>query len=232
MPNPHVPAAGEAMPAAKLITGRFSRRAMLVGAVAAVPAIAGAVSAPAEMHGRLPAEHPDAELFRLDLEMAEAQARKEEALKVESETYSKCRELHPPEMGGWQDLEMPADVLAYVTAQPFANPKNDPEEVRAYWQARKESRKAHQALQEARLEQVEAINRQGGLTAAELAYEARFEEAWEIGKRIFDTPANTLDGMMIKLRTADRLELPIGAEDNEALASIAADIKRLVGGAS
>ncbi|TPJ46852.1 hypothetical protein [Mesorhizobium sp. B2-7-1] len=49
MPNITVPAAGEAMPGAegmKIITGRFSRRVMLVGAIAALPALAGATALP------------------------------------------------------------------------------------------------------------------------------------------------------------------------------------------
>ncbi|WP_192253751.1 hypothetical protein [Mesorhizobium silamurunense] len=46
MPNTHVPAAGEAMPAAQptIIVGRFSRRALL-GAIASVPAVGTAAAA-------------------------------------------------------------------------------------------------------------------------------------------------------------------------------------------
>lgn len=50
MPNTHVPAAGEAMPAVEgmhIITGRFSRRAMLIGAIASISAAGAAVAAPA-----------------------------------------------------------------------------------------------------------------------------------------------------------------------------------------
>ncbi|RUV41417.1 hypothetical protein EOD29_22950 [Mesorhizobium sp. M1A.T.Ca.IN.004.03.1.1] len=215
----------------QIIAGRFSRRAMLVGAIASIPAIAGAVAAPAI--ATTVDTHPDAELIRLDAEMGEAHARKEASLKVESETYFKCAELHPPQPGKWQDPEMPADITAYIIAHPFNKPKDDPEEVRAYFKACEDSKAAHDASREAWLEEVEAINRKGGLKEAELAYEACLDKAWEIGRLIFATPANTLHGMMIKLRTADRLELPVDAENNEALASIAADIRRLaVGGAS
>jgi hypothetical protein len=47
MPNTPVPAAGEAMPAVeeRKIIGRFSRRALLGGAIAAVPAIGTATAA-------------------------------------------------------------------------------------------------------------------------------------------------------------------------------------------
>ncbi|OBQ94406.1 hypothetical protein [Mesorhizobium sp. AA23] len=217
MPNTHVPAAGEAMPAA-IITGRFSRRAMLVGAVASIPAIAGAVAAPAV--------HPDALLFRLDAEMAEANAWKEAACKLEKETYDRCAELHPPHPGEWKDnSEMPDDVLAYIIAHPFNRPKDDPPEVRAYFDAIKESKAAHNALRDAWLEEVQAINRRGGFCDAERAYEARLDEVWEIGKRIFDTPANILAGMMIKLRAGDRLE-----DHDDAFASVADDIRRMVEG--
>ncbi|RUW62107.1 hypothetical protein [Mesorhizobium sp. M7A.F.Ca.US.008.03.1.1] len=64
MPNTHVPAAGEAMPAVEgmhIFTGRFSRRAMLIGAIASIPAMAGALAAEA------PADDmPDAEFAALD----------------------------------------------------------------------------------------------------------------------------------------------------------------------
>ncbi|RWD97940.1 hypothetical protein [Mesorhizobium sp.] len=74
------------------------------------------------------------------------------------------------------------------------------------------------------------INRKGGLTAAELAYEACFDELWEIGESIFATPANTLDGMMVKIRASDRLELEKLDGENQAFASIAADIRRMTEG--
>jgi hypothetical protein len=47
MPNTHVPAAGEAMPAAEVMptVGRFSRRALL-GTIATIPAIGAATAAP------------------------------------------------------------------------------------------------------------------------------------------------------------------------------------------
>ncbi|RVC64055.1 hypothetical protein [Mesorhizobium sp.] len=56
MPNITVPAAGEAMPAVEgmQITGRFSRRAMLLGALASVPAIGGAAAAVASPVSSIP----------------------------------------------------------------------------------------------------------------------------------------------------------------------------------
>lgn len=49
MPKLTFPAAGEAMPAVEgmhIITGRFSRRAMLIGAIASISAAGAAVAAP------------------------------------------------------------------------------------------------------------------------------------------------------------------------------------------
>jgi hypothetical protein len=65
------------------------------------------------------------------------------------------------------------------------------------------------------------------LGAAEDAFDARADELSKIGRRIFATPANTLEGMVVKLRAVDRMDpqsLPDGA-----FLSIAADIRRLAG---
>lgn len=64
MPNTHVPAPGGAMPDVEemhIITGRFSRRAMLVG-LASLPAMAGATAA---LAAPTPATADEAEINRL-----------------------------------------------------------------------------------------------------------------------------------------------------------------------
>ncbi|RWE12435.1 MAG: hypothetical protein EOS61_14930 [Mesorhizobium sp.] len=71
MPNTTVPAAGEAMPAAEgmqIVTGRFSRRTMLVGAISSLPAIAGSGSVLAAAT----AETPDERAVRLANELSDA----------------------------------------------------------------------------------------------------------------------------------------------------------------
>ncbi|WP_127295859.1 hypothetical protein [Mesorhizobium sp. M7A.F.Ca.US.011.01.1.1] len=52
---------------------------------------------------------------------------------------------------------------------------------------------------------------------------------WVIGHRIFAIPAHTLEGMAVKLRASDSLGLD-DFPDNEAFASIAADIRRIAAG--
>ncbi|WP_141245788.1 hypothetical protein [Mesorhizobium sp. WSM3862] len=73
-------------------------------------------------------------------------------MKVENETYAKCAELHPPHPGDWTDLEMPANVTEYIIAH-LNKPKDDPPEVRAYFQAHKNSRAAHDASRDVWLEE-------------------------------------------------------------------------------
>ncbi|WP_419693510.1 hypothetical protein ACN2CC_20365 [Mesorhizobium muleiense] len=50
--------------------------------------------------------------------------------------------------------------------------------------------------------------------------------------RICAIPAQTLEGMAVKLRVSDRLGLEDFGDPNEAFLSIAADIRRLAGDAS
>ncbi|WP_214471054.1 hypothetical protein [Mesorhizobium sp. dw_380] len=232
MPKLTFPAAGEAMPGAEVmpITGRFSRR-LLLGAFAAAPAMA-ATAALAATIPAAPAEHPDAELFRLDCEMEEAQARMEQASKVEKKIYRKCAKLYPPKPAEWEEPRMPDDVMEAFAAATIGDTWNN--KLPTIWTAwNKEvtaQRSAWKALKEAHAEKVDAINREGGLYAVDDASDARFAEVGQVGKRIFATPAHTLDGMVIKLRASDRLSLE-DFPDNEAFVSIAADIRRLAQGA-
>lgn len=75
---------------------------------------------------------------------------------------------------------------------------------------------------------MKAIDRESGLHAADDAFDARCGDVWDIGDRIFATPAYTLEGIVIKLRAADRKGEPsFNAEDGDAIPSIVADIRRL-----
>jgi len=173
-----------------------------------------------------PAEHPDTALFALDREMEEAHARMEQASKVQDEVYRRCTELYPPEPPKWEDPRMSDHLREFIRRHPLAETGERAE----YHRARAEKRAAWQASQEAYLEQVEAIDREGGLYPADEAYDARVQELWDIGDRIFATPANTLEGMAIKLRAADRMGMQGLTDANKPFLSIAADIRRLAAG--
>ena len=220
----------------QIIAGRFSRRSLLLGAAASVPAMGAATAAlalpTATLSPAAPAEHPDAALFALDQEMEEAHAAMQLAYRVVTEIDRKVEKLYPPEPAKWEEPLMPDHLLDMLGDMPLGtirhpNLDKQPEPLRERDKACDEQKAAHQALREAYLEQVEAINREGGLNAAEDAFDALSSEHWEIGQRIFETPAHTLEGMEIKLRAADRLDLRTFAEDGNAFSSIAADIKRL-----
>ena len=235
MPNTRVPAAGEAMP----VIGRFSRR-VLLGAIAAVPATAALATPPKVFpdFGAAPAEHPDAALFALDREMEEARANLAKASKAQDEIYQRCEDLYPPRPAEWEEPKMPDHIQEMVMAMTFGDvarhPEKEPIAYREWHKWRDGEKAAWRAQQEAYLKQVETIEREGGLYIADEAYDARLDEVWQVGRRIFATPASTLEGMAIKLHTSNKLNsLDIVLDDlseDKAFLSIAADIRRLAAG--
>lgn len=72
----------------------------------------------------------------------------------------------------------------------------------------------------------------GGITpeseAAEDAFAVINDELWEVAGRICLVPAQTFEGVAVKLRAGERLGLEPGVYE-EGVASIAADIRRLAG---
>ncbi|TJV28053.1 MAG: hypothetical protein E5Y16_25680 [Mesorhizobium sp.] len=105
-----------------------------------------------------------------------------------------------------------------------------PEPIRAWFKESGEQRAANKALQDAYHAKCEEINSEGGMDAAEEAFNAVCGEEWEIGRRIFAIPAHTLEGMAVKIRAGERLGLENLADPSEAYLSIAADIRRLADG--
>lgn len=96
----------------------------------------------------------------------------------------------------------------------------------------KEMEAAHERMTQAGEVCSEICDRTGGdivpeSEAAEEVFSARVDDLWEIGRRIFASPANTFEGLAVKLRAGDRLLLEDFADENEAVVSIAADINRL-----
>ncbi len=74
----------------------------------------------------------------------------------------------------------------------------------------------------------EELSRKFKLDALEEVFETRVDELYKIGDRILATPANSLEGILVKLRAADQMDCNHAA-DNNALIAIAADIRRLAG---
>ncbi|RWM72032.1 MAG: hypothetical protein EOR81_30590 [Mesorhizobium sp.] len=216
MPNTHVPAAGEAMPAANV-----SRRLALLGGLSAAAALAALPRAHAT-----PAEHLDAELFRLDREMEEAEARMEAASDANCRAGSMCEKLYPPRPPEWKRPSTPDHVLDILADMSFNDRKAEqqPEPVRAWYKACAEQKSESEALWKAYKTKVEEIDCEAGMDGLEDAYNDSVDAMWQVGHRIFATPADTLDGIIIKIRAGDRMGAP---DANEAFLSIAADVRRL-----
>ncbi|CAN7442489.1 hypothetical protein [Mesorhizobium sp. LjNodule214] len=233
MPNTSVPAAGEAMPAAEVmpIIGRFSRR-LILGAIVSVPAMGAALAATVPA----PAEHPDAELFRLDKELEAAHARMENASEENNRVGDEIdaslppRPLHPTD---WKSPPMPAhlkqlhdEALKAVPVVVLTKGGWEPEPVRAWFDANAREKAQVKATWDEWAALRDERHREHNYDAREEAFNALLGVEWDIGMRICEIPAHTLEGIMVKLRVNDTLGLAAFPE-NEVFVSIAADIRRL-----
>ncbi|MER9631758.1 hypothetical protein [Mesorhizobium sp. M0296] len=220
MPNALVAAAAEGLPS---INRRQVLHSLAASSAAAAALVAAIPAAPA-------AEHPDADLFWLDQEMAEAETQMNLANKACCRAGKIADKLYPPQPAAWAEPRMPDHVhemVASMLVRDLAIPEKQPAPLRDFHRARDQQRAAQRALQDAFLDKVDEINRQAGVDAAEAAYRARSAEFYKVGDRILATPANTLAGIIVKLRAADKIDAK-----SEALISIAADIRRLAGEAA
>lgn len=235
MPNTYVRAAAEGMP-------DVNRRRLLnlTGAGLALAATAASVRNASATPVAAPAEHPDAELFRLDKEMEAAHARMERASTANSRASDKIEALLPPRPlhpTDWKSPQMPAhlkqlwdDGLKNVLFVDAAKGEWEPEPVRAWRDAIDRGKGQVQATWEEWSDLRNERYREHNYDALEEAFNAHSKEEWEIGMRICAIPAHTLEGMTVKLRVSDRLGLEDFADSNEAFVSIAADIRRLATG--
>ncbi|RUV63192.1 MULTISPECIES: hypothetical protein [unclassified Mesorhizobium] len=218
MPNALVRAAAEGLPS-------ISRRQVLSLAASSAAATTLATISLAQ-----PAEHPDIDLLWLDQEMAEAEAQMNGANKACERVGRKADKLFPPRPANWEEPTMPGhlhEMYAGMLVRDLAFPEKWPAPLRAWQKAIDERRAAYRALQEAHQDKVDGIYREAGIDAAEAAYSARSAEFFRVGHRILAMPAATLEGILVKLRAADKI-----AAEKEALISIAADIRRLAGEAA
>ncbi|TPM11509.1 hypothetical protein FJ960_01835 [Mesorhizobium sp. B2-3-11] len=243
MPNTHVPAAGEAMPAAEgmhIITGRFSRRLILAG-LASLPAIAGATAALA-----VPATiNPDAELFVLELKLNALKDRIDTLAETQGQLSEQAEEaagLKPVHPSKWEKPSMPDDLKemqsTYFRSVNFGAIDFDiekevarcPELVRAWNRAYAEEQASVKATWDEYRARLDEHHRLLGYDAQEAEFDDLVSEHWNLGQCIFEVPARTVAGMAVKVRTAESLGLMECAENDEALKSIAADIARLAQG--
>ncbi|RWM21746.1 MAG: hypothetical protein EOR73_10050 [Mesorhizobium sp.] len=216
MPNALVRAAAEGLPS-------INRRQMLhkLAASSAAATLAMVPAAPA-------AEHPDADLLRLDQEMLEAETRVELADKVcglVGREADKLLDRLPPRPAEWKEPSMPdniRDVLGSVLVRDLPYPERHPAALRDWHRSCEQQRAASRALLEAHQDKVDHIYREAGIDAAEDAYCARAAEVFRVCERILQTPANTAAGILVKLRAAEEINA-------DALTSIVADIRRLAG---
>ncbi|MBZ9981349.1 hypothetical protein LB521_09275 [Mesorhizobium sp. BR-1-1-8] len=221
MPNTAVRAAAEGMPA-------LNRRRLLLGLAAASTAAAAITVAPG-VHSAEPAAHPDAALFLLDKEMDKATAAMNRALKAARRIDKKCDKLFPPEPPIWEEPAMPEDVRTAFNAMTVQDLVDNRAAIYVAWcKEVGEQRAAHKALRAAHRAKVDEIQREFGADTAEDVFNESVSAQYDVGERILATPANTVEGLLVKLRVADDLDLHHAAE-NDALVSIAADIRRWAG---
>lgn len=163
--------------------------------------------------------------------MDKATAAMNRALKASRRIDRKCDKLFPPEPPKWKEPDMPEDVKTAFHAMTVKDMVHNRSAIYDAWcKEVAEQRAAHEALQVARRAKIDEIHFKFGAGAAEEAFDESVSALYAVGRRILATPANTLEGLLVKLRVADNLDLQHAAE-NDALVSIAADIRRWAGAA-
>lgn len=239
MTNDATRATAQAMP-------EINRRSMLTG-IAAVSVAGGATVLAATINTRaasvtqqtiVEVENPDTVLFRLEKEMKAIHARMNRA-------YGRCSQINvevvklvgvePPHPMHWRTPAMPSDIremhneaLQRVRFSDFAKYDEwQPGPVKAWYQEIEEKKGRAKAAWDEFSKQKKEQYRLHGYVAAETAANALNDDLWDIGRRIFATPASTFEGLMVKVRAGDRLGLDDFADTNEAFLSITKDIKRL-----
>lgn len=205
----------------------ITRRTALAG-IASIPAIGGA--------GAATAEHPDADLIQLGKECEAAHARMMQASALADELGA--NRPSPESAPLLQRVSMPEEFqdLVYqgqtresgITVAEFhLLEKVAPDHPLLVWSRERTERTLME--QEEFAARLHATSRE--YEAAEETFIKAQDELLEICERIFATPAHTLEGMAIKLQAGKWKEAGEYGEQ-DAAASVAADIKRMTGGAS
>jgi hypothetical protein len=192
-----------------------SRRAVLAG-IAATPAL----TVPAL------ADHPDAQLFALYRKLTEAIARRDnlsDACSVASDRAQAIKATMPPLP---DEPEPPSEFAQIWTHEPgrvFDMLSADhPLKI---WE--RNTAAERQALYAQQYERRHFVNERAGVTAAEAAFNNAVAESNDIGAAICEINAQTINGVLVKIKTCEALDF---ADDPEEFwTSIAADIRRIAG---
>ena len=190
-----------------------TRRAILAGAVAlpalALPAMAG--------------QQSDRELVALERELEAAHARMMEASKVSLEASKRYEAMMPPKPVEPQKPEGYEELWKTITVGQIGMLPADHQIV--VWMRETEERRL--AIHRKHSAKCRRLSRKCGVDVAEANFDKRVDELWKIAHRIFATQAHTIDGMKIKFRTVDRLEIKQDNNLEDAWASLEKDIRAL-----
>ncbi|WP_027167863.1 hypothetical protein [Mesorhizobium sp. WSM3224] len=184
-----------------MTTSTIDRRQMLRGLAASCAAavtLATATTIPAA-----PAEHPDAELFRLEKELEAAHATVEKASEANRSLERTIDALLPPRpIQDWIAPPMPAHLKHLYDEAHKAVRVGDaikggwePEPVRAWFEANAKERARVKAKWDDWIALKDERYREHDYDATEEAFEALLAVEWEIGMRICEIPAHTLEGI-------------------------------------
>lgn len=226
MPKLTFPAAGEAMPATEVmpILGRFSRRAFLGALTVGSTAAAALVVAPQADA----AADVDAELFQIETKFNAAYAIYEDVADKVGEIEERVFRLKPP-----KPAKLPGTHEIKATFWEMAR-GIDPNGTDDSWLAhpaavawRENDRESRQRL-EAWQAECEEIIRKSGLREAEEERDRLMSTAGDIAESLLDKRAQTLAGMLVKLRVHQCWTF----DEYEILDTLTADIKAMAGGVS
>jgi hypothetical protein len=193
------------------MTANLSRRSALaaLGSVAAAaPAIA------------LPACTGDERLFALERELLAACSRWKKALdamgQAESQYFDMCPEL-PERTPPREYLELYRTI---TVGQLAILAEDHPLKV---WD--REIDEAHETRMQAYRAEEQRVSAETGVDAARAECDDQGDRAWDIARTIWDTPASSVAGLLVKVRAAELVHP--GDTVDEAHDAIAADIRAL-----
>jgi hypothetical protein len=199
-------------------TTTTTRRAVLAGA-AMLPALAlPALALPAMAEQR-----SDRKLAALERELEAAHARMTEASKISSEVSERYEAMRPPEPAEPQPPAGFEELWKTITVGQLAMLPAD-HQINVWLRETEERRLAIHRKHSAKCRRLE---RKCGADVAEANFDKRVDELWKIAHRIFATRAHTIDGMKIKFRTVERLEIKQDNNLEDAWASLEKDIRAL-----
>ena len=203
------------------MTTTTTRRALILAGAATLPAL----SLPAFALPAMAGQQSDRELVALERELEAAHARMMEASKVSSEADERYEAIRPPQPAEPQPPAEYEELWKTITVGQLGVLPADHKIV--VWQRETEERR--RAIHRKHSAKCRRLSRKCGADIAEAEFDKRVDELWKIVHRIFATQTHTIDGMKIKLRTVERLEIESNNNLEDAWASLNKDILALGG---